>query len=139
MTTNKKDQNVFDALIRSAENLTDEQVESEYREDGEGLDEVAGRVRGTLLAAVAEHQGRERDRIRRERSKSLNELGVFRSQLPSTPERRRQRLRRALRQNPEARTEVTAQFRNLDEMTDKDVESALTQLAFLGLLNEEAE
>jgi len=134
MTTNKKDERVFDALIRSAENLTDDEVEAEYRGDGEDLPAVASRVRGTLLAAVAEHQSRERDRIRRERSKSLNDLGVFRRQLPSTPERRRQQLRSALKENPEA----TAQFRNLDEMTDEDVESALTQLAFLGLLDEES-
>lgn len=139
MTTNKKDEHVFDALIRSAENLTDDEVEAEYREDGEDLHTVAGRVRGTLLAAVAEHQSRERDRIRRERSKSLNDLGVFRSQLPSTSEGRRQRLRGALKRNPGARSEVTAQFRNLDEMTDEDVESALTQLAFLGLLDEDPE
>ena len=139
MTTTKKPDAVFDALVQSAAELSDEEVAAEYREDGEELSSVASRVRGILSAAVVEHQSRERDRLRRDRASQLNDLGVFRSQLPSSPEKRRQWLHLTLQRHPGSATEVTAQFRNLSEMTDDDVESALTQLAFLELLDEEPE
>jgi hypothetical protein len=45
VTNSKNDAPVFDVLIRLAETLTDDEVEAEYREDGENLPTVAGRVR----------------------------------------------------------------------------------------------
>ena len=110
---------------------------AEYREEGEELSAVASRVRGILSAAVADHQSRERARLRAERTSRLSELASFRSRLPASPEKRRQWLHGALQQHPERAAEVTAQFRNLNEMTDEDVESALQQLAYLGLVDEE--
>ena len=139
MTTTKKEDAVFDALVRSAAELSDEEVAAEYREEGEELSVVASRVRGILSAAVVEHQSRERDRLRRERASQLNDLGAFRNRLPSSPEKRRHWLQLTLQRHPGSTAELTAQFRNLSEMTDDDVESALMQLAFLDLLDEEPE
>ncbi len=139
MTTKKKNDAVFDMLTQSVAELSDEEVEAEYREDGEELSVIASRVRGILSAAVVEHQSRERERLRAERSSRLDELASFRNRLPASPEKRRQWLRGTLQQHPERATEVTAQFRNLNEMTDDDVASALQQLAFLGLMDEEPE
>ncbi len=139
MTTNKKEDAVFDALAQAAAELSDEEVAAEYREEGEELSAVASRVRGLLSAAVVQHQSRERHRLRRDRASRLNDLGAFRSRLPVAPEKRRQWLHVALQRHPASAAEVTAQFRNLNEMTDDDVESALVQLAFLGLLDVDEE
>ena len=56
MSTKKKSDNVFDAMVHDAERLTDDEIENEFREDGEALADIADRVRGTLISAVAEHQ-----------------------------------------------------------------------------------
>jgi len=71
MTTNKKEDAVFDVLVQSAAELSDKEVAAEYREEGEELSVVASRacsrtsaqttrslvsttcVRGFLLWAVA--------------------------------------------------------------------------------------
>lgn len=55
-------------------------------------------------------------------------------EIPQEPHRRREMLMAALARRPDMESALTAQFRDFKEMSDSDIESALKQLADLGLL-----
>lgn len=139
MTRDKKSDPVFDALARSLEQLSDEEIEAEFAEDGEDLAVVAAGTRATLLGAIAEHQRERRALLAKERAEQLESLSRSDTRLPALPAARRTFLGRQLRRLAEEGSSATTQFRNLDEMSDADVESALKQLAFLELLEEPQE
>jgi hypothetical protein len=139
MTTDKRPDPVFDELVKSAERLTDEELEAELAEDGETLAAVATRTRANLLGAIAQHQKAHRADLDRERAVEIEALARFKARLPRLPAARRSLLADVLKQHPSEVAAMTAQFRNLDEMTETDIESTLMQLAYLGLVGDSEE
>lgn len=133
MSDEKKMRAFFEALADNLESLSDEQLLAEVREDGRSPDDIAKQTRSLIQETVKEVKQRALVVAREKHQQYAARLESTRIQLPTNPAERRLLFDAVINQQRVART-LTAQYRNLQEITDEDVESCLHQLAVLGLL-----
>ena len=141
MSSEKRDygrelRRVFDGISDYVEQATDEDLIEDARDAGENPDETATQVRSILLDAVTGFQQR---RLREARQSYEEQVAAMRQRtytLPSTVAERRALLLVLIGKSQEMNRVVTTQFRDLNAITDDDVESLLKQCADLGLLND---
>jgi hypothetical protein len=122
-------------LLDSIESAPSEEIAEELHSAGQDLDMIAGGVKSSLLAGVKRFEQRKL-REAREAYKLRTRHPVTKYVLPPTPEARRNQLLGVFTQKPEMRAMVTVQHRDFDSLTDKDIASALQQLADLGLFDD---
>jgi len=123
--------NILDALADSVEELGDEEIADEFQRAGRDLNAEAAAMQQALLGFVTDHQ---KQVLRQEHSKSRERLMNSSFRLPQAPIERRTLLAKTLRDAP---PDLTAQFRNLDGISDDEVTEQLMELAALGCLPEE--
>ncbi len=122
-------------LLDSIENAAPEEIAEDLRATGQDLNKIAGDVKSSLLAGV-KHFEQRKLREARQAYKMRTRHPVTKYVLPPTPEARRKQLLGVFTQRPEMRAMVTVQHRDFDSLTDKDIASALQQLAELGLFDD---
>ena len=122
-------------LAKSFEDASPEELLEEAKAAGQDTERIADHVRYTLLDAVRKFEQRKLHAARlacRTRPSGLKRRRIV---LPATAEERRGLLFRANQSNPQVQ-QLTARFRELKEISDDVVESALEDLMELGAFDE---
>jgi len=125
---------LFANLARGVENASPEDLLVEAKAEGQDTEQIASSVRATLFNAVHSFEQRKLHAARHGYRKRSRELRSRRIEFPATPAERLALLIRAA-SSDERVARVTARFRDLRDMTDEDVQSALEDLMELGALD----
>lgn len=135
----KETEALYDALSDSVLSLTDEELLEEIRSDGEDPDAVAERTHALMMRTLKDFRQRALVRAKADRSREIEKMNSFRQLLPNDPPERRDMLAGILKRQPAAGGVLTAQWRNLGELTDEDVETMLLELINLGFIGSDGE
>lgn len=127
MSQLKEEDAMYDALIGDIMSLDTEGLRRECAEDGESLEEAARRARSALMGALDAQKAVARQSLATLREQKIARMRSFQLVLPETSEARLALLRNKLAANTNAER-MTAQFRNIENMSDEQVISALRQL-----------
>lgn len=129
----------FEALLadlaEGVENASPEELLAEAKAEGQDTVQIASSVKATLLNAVRSFEQRKLHAARHGYKKRASELRRNRMDLPSTPAERLALLKKAA-SNDERVAKVTARFRELKDLSDEDVRTALEDLLDLGALDD---
>ena len=126
---------ILDLIADSILESSDEELLEEATEIYANPQEASEEVRLVLLSAVKAHRQRKLDAARTQYEQNVSELKQQEFQLPDSPAARRALLVNTITKIPNSdSTQLTAQFRDAEKISDKDVESSLKQLHALGLL-----
>ena len=126
---------MIDALGESICNESDEEILEDLRQDGVDPEAEAARLKMMMLDTVKTFQQRRLIAAREGYSRRIEQLEKKKYPIPeSAPERRT--LFSFVLQQPQFANLVTAQYRELKDLTDDDIETYLEDLAELGILDE---
>lgn len=132
----KELQALMAGMVESVLSASDEEILNEAREDGRDPDKDLSHTKATLLAAVNESKVRKRREARQQYERSVAAISSTKVTLPATAAERRSLLAEVFARNASIQASVlTAQYRDLREMTDADIERLLRELASLGLID----
>ena len=123
--------NLYDALAESVVEASENEVLDECRESGETPDKVAAHMRQILQRAWNDHQQRP---ARETYLRAASLAHKVRADLPDTAEERRTLFMRVLSQHSEVVGTLLENVRDIEKVTDRDVQRCLEQLDDLGLL-----
>ena len=116
-------------LAESVAQMSDEQLKEEYE------DEPKSQIKEVLKAALKDLRTQKLREARAEYESAAKQLSSRSYGLPGDRSERRALLSAILVRQPDLRSvALTAQHRELKDLTDSDIESFLKQLAELGLL-----
>jgi hypothetical protein len=124
-------------LAESAEGLSPEDLLAEAKAAGQDTKQIASDVKNTLLDAVRRFEQRKLHAARATYRARSTEIRTRRIVLPATADERRKLLLDAATNNRRV-AQVTARFRDLQELSDEDIESALEDLIELGAFDDAA-
>lgn len=132
----KELQALMTGMVESVLSASDEDILNEAREDGRDLNKDLFHTKSTLLASVQESKLHRLREARKRHERSVAAISATKASIPETAEERRNLLTAIFSRNASLKAGVlTAQHRDLKEMTDSDIESLLKELAALGLLD----
>jgi hypothetical protein len=126
----------MNALADAASEVSDEEIIADSREAGVDLWAEGEAVRTLLRKEVQKYKKRKLDDARRAYEAASYSLITGTYDLPPTPQARRDLLAHVLTLKPQVQGMLTMQFRELDQLSDGDVESSLRKLSALGLLDD---
>ena len=126
---------VMNALADAVAEASDEEILAEAQETGLDLDAEAESVRVVLRRSVEKFKKRKLEQARRDYELAASALLSKKYSLPKTPRERRSLLTNVLAAQPQIQGMLTVQFRELDQLSDEDIESSLRKLAELGILD----
>ncbi len=137
MADKKTDSEKLDALIDALGNSvleeSDDEILEEMRAEGVDMRVESARMKAMMLATVKAFRQRALDAARAAYKSQIEQMEGKRYFIPKTaPERRK--LFALFTQQPQFAEFVTAQYRNLEDVTDNDIETYLEDLAELGIL-----
>lgn len=127
---------VMDGLAESYAEASDEDLLQEARDAGVDIEMSAERLKTTMLDIVARHKRFRLAEARSAYESAVHELATRTSTLPATVETRRALFDAVVLSKPELQGLLTAQFRDLEALSDADIESCLRQFQALGILDE---
>lgn len=137
MSSKKTEQERFDlladALGESILQEGDEETLEELLITGVDPDTEAARLKALMLARVKANQQRHLRVAREGYDRQIEELEQKTYLIPKTARERRELFSFVLRQ-PQYAAYVTAQYRDLESLTDSDIETQLEDLSELGIL-----
>ncbi len=129
---------LFDNLADAVEHASPEDLLAEAKAAGQDTEQIASDTKSTLLDAVRGFEQRKLHTARATYRTRAAELKRRHIVLPATAAERRRLLLDAAANNKRV-AQVTARFRDLKDLSDEDVESALEELMQLGAFNDTAE
>jgi hypothetical protein len=129
---------LFDNLAEAVEHAPPKELLEEAKAAGQDTERIAAEVKNTLLDAVRNFEQRKLHAARHAYRKRSTELSCKRFALPEDASERRKMLIDAAATNQRV-ARVTAKFRDLRELSDDDVRSALEDLMDLGAFDQSAE
>ena len=121
------------AMADSVEATSDEQLLLEARSAGVDPSQTKSRVQELLRSVVKASKQRRLERAQAEYEASVAAFHGATVKIPAVPKEQRALLKCVFKTHPQIRT-VTLQHREFSELTDSDVQSLLTQLEQLGML-----
>ncbi len=125
---------VWDALADGVAEAGGEAMAGEIRRAGEDPDALAEEARGILSKAVGRHRMAA---AREERGAKILAMEKRKQGLPRSTSARRRLLERIFHLDSDLlQVALTLQFREVSDLPDDDVESALEQLSALGVLSD---
>lgn len=127
---------ILDNVVESVENTPPEELLAEAARSGEDAAHVAARTKDALLKGIRKFEQRKLHAARSAYDARSSELRKRRFTLPTTADERRRLLFKSAQDNQLVQR-VTARFRDLTELSDEDVESALEDLMELGAFDED--
>jgi hypothetical protein len=137
MANDKTDQQKLDALVDALADsvlaASDGEIIEELRMSGVNPDAEAARLRAMMLATVKAFRQRALETARAAYRRQIEQMERKPYAIPKTPAGRR-KLFSFFSQRPQFAQFVTAHYRNLDNLTDNDIETYLEDLAELGIL-----
>jgi Fic family protein len=137
MRNKKTDEEKLDALINalgdSVFEETDDEILEELRMEGVDMQAEAARMKAMMLGTVKAFRQRALETARAAYKHQIEQMEKRQYSIPKTPSERRKLFSFFVRQ-PQFAEFVTAQYRNLEDLTDNDIETYLEDLAELGIL-----
>jgi hypothetical protein len=127
---------VMNALADSVAETSDKELLAEAQEAGLDLEAEAESVRAVLRRSIDKFRKRKLEQARRDYEIAASALFTKEYSLPETPRDRKRLLTNILAAKPQMQDMLTVQFRELDQLSDEDVESSLRKLAELGILDD---
>ena len=127
---------VMNALAEAVAEASDEEIQAEAQETGLDLEAEAESVRALLRRSVEKFKRRKLEQARRDYELAASALFTKAYHLPETPQERRSLLTNILAAQPQMQGMLTVQFRELEQLSDEDIESSLRKLAELGMLDD---
>ena len=127
---------IMNRLADSVLDLSDEQVLAEERERGIDPLKEAERIRDVLRRSSKTHRMQKLQAAERAYEEHVTRLTKSQYELPDSSTKRRQLLAAVFAARPDMQSVMlTAQHRDFEQLTERDVESFLRQLADLGVLD----
>jgi len=137
MSNKKTDQEKLDAIMEalgdSVLEASDDEIIEELRLAGVDPDAEAARLKAKMLATVKAFRQRALAAAQAGYRSRLEQVDRKPYAVPKTPAARRELFSFVIQQ-PQYAQYVTAQYRDLENLTDNDIESYLQDLAELGIL-----
>lgn len=131
--------NFLSALTERTMTMPEEAFEAELREEGIDPAELTRSANRVFDRVSKDYRLGELHAARARYERHVAEYRAAARTLPGTPETRRVALRAILTSHSTAALgQITAQFRDLTEMSDEDVDSCYRQLLLLGVISPEA-
>jgi len=134
-TATQKLDALADALAESIADASDKEIIEELHLSGVDPDTEAARMKAMMLATVKVFRQRALASARAGYCRQIESMERKSYPIPGTPAERRQ-LFALVAQRPQFTQFVTAQYRDLDVLTDNDIETYLEDLAELGILED---
>lgn len=125
---------VMNALAETIAEASDKELLAEAQEAGSDLEAEAESVRAVLRRSLDKFKKRKLEQARRDYELAASALLTKEYSLPNSPRERRELLTNILAAQPQMQGMLTVQFRELDQLSDEDIESSLRKLAELGML-----
>ncbi|MEQ9617750.1 MAG: hypothetical protein RIG61_01070 [Deltaproteobacteria bacterium] len=126
---------IIDSLGTSVLDESDDEIMDELRRSGVDMDAEAVRLKTMMLDTVKVFRQRSLKAARTAYDREIEQMEKEPYPIPETAEERRE-LFLLLTQQKQYAQYVTAQYRNLEELTDNDIKTYLEDLAELGILQE---
>jgi hypothetical protein len=127
---------VMNALAEAVAEASDKEILAEVQDAGLDLNAEAESVRAVLRRSIDKFKKRKLEQARRDYELAASALFTKAYHLPETPNERRNLLTNILVAQPQMQGMLTVQFRELDLLSDDDIESSLRKLAELGMLDD---
>ena len=134
-TESERMEAMIDALGVSICNETDEEILEDLRQKDIDPEAEAARLRTMMLETVKAFQQRRLIAAREGYRRHVEQLEKRKYAIPASAQERRSLFSFVLQQ-PRYASLVTAQYRELKDLTDDDIETYLEDLAELGILDE---
>jgi len=138
MSNKRTDQQKLDALIdalgESVLEESDEELFEDLRRKGVDIHTESARIKAMLQSTVKTFQQRALETAREAYKRQIERMETQRYSIPETATERREMFSFITKQSALADF-VTAQYRDLESLTDNDIETYLEDLAELGILD----
>lgn len=134
--TREKAERVLDQIAESIEKGDAVEIAADLKESGQDVNEIASRTKAAALAGIKEFRQQRLHQARQRYQESSSRIERRAKRFGGSPEERRRRLFSALESNPGLKSALTMQYRDLNELTDEDIETGLDDLETLGALEE---
>ncbi|MGB8481365.1 MAG: hypothetical protein WCE63_21370 [Acidobacteriaceae bacterium] len=134
--TREKAERVLDQIAESIEKGDAVEIAADLKESGQDVNEIASRTKAAALAGIKEFRQQRLHQARQRYQESSSRIERRARRFGGSPEERRRRLFSALESNPGLKSALTMQYRDLNELTDEDIETGLDDLETLGALEE---
>jgi hypothetical protein len=127
---------IMNRIADSVLEMSDEEVLAEERENGIDPIKEAESIRAGLRRLSKIHRMRKLQEAEHRYEEHLARIKNSQYELPDSSESRRELLGAVFAARPDMQSVMlTAQHRNFDQLTERDIESCLRQLADLGVLD----
>ena len=127
---------LLDQIAESIEKGDASEIAADLKESGQDVDEIASLTKAAALAGIREFRQQRLLHARQRYQESSSKIERRAKRIGGSPEERRRRFFAALESNPGLRSALTMQYRDLNELTDADIETGLDDLETLGALEE---
>ena len=135
-STREQAELVLDQLADSIEAGDSAEIAGDMKESGHDLNDAVAQMKRAALEGVKAFRQQRLHRARSRYEESSSRIARRVRQFGGSPEERRLKFFSVLEAKPDLRTALTMQHRDLNELTDSDIESALDDLDVLGALEE---
>jgi hypothetical protein len=125
----------MNGIADSYAEASDDDLLQEARDAGIDIEASTERLKTTMLDLVTRHKRLRLAEARSSYESAVRDFVTTQSDLPTTTETRRTLFGAVMRAQPELQGLLTAQFRDLDTLSDADIESCLRQFHALGILD----
>lgn len=134
--TREESERVLDHLADSIETGDAAEIAADLKDSGHDLNDVASRMKAAALAGVKGFRQQRLHSARQRFQESSSRIAGRTRRFGGSREERRQRFFSVLEERPELKSALTMQHRDLNELTDTDIDSALDELEILGALED---
>lgn len=134
--TREEAERVLDQITESIEKGDAVEIAADLKESGQDVNEIASRTKAAALAGIKEFRQKRLHQARQRYQESSSRIERRAKRFGGSPEERRRRFFSAIEANPSLKSALTMQYRDLNELTDEDIETGLDDLETLGALEE---
>jgi hypothetical protein len=127
---------VLDQIAESIEMGDAVEIAADLKDSGNDLSDVVAETKEAALAGIKQFRQQRLHHARERYQESSSRIERRAKRFGGSPEERRRRFFLVIESSPDLKSALTMQHRNLNELTDEDIESALDDLEALGALEE---
>lgn len=130
--TREEAERAFDHLADSIEAESASEIASELKDSGHDLNDLAAKMKASAIAGMKAFQQQRLHRARQRYLESSSRIEGRTKGVTGSRDERRSRFFAILNTKPELQSQYTLQHRDLNAITDADIDSALEELEILG-------
>jgi hypothetical protein len=134
--TREEAERVLNQLADSIETGESAEINADLKDSGHDLNDVASRMKAAALAGIKQFRQQRLHRARQRYQESSSRIERQNRHFGGSSEERRQWFFSVLEARPELKSALTMQHRDLNELTETDIDSALDELEILGALED---